>query len=113
MVIIIITVDIKHQFLILHLINHYLLSSSFSSLGFNTTTNVVVLAATNRIDILDKALLRPGRFDRQIYVSAPDIKGRASIFKVHLGPLKTTVDKDQLARKMASLTPGFTGMRMI
>ncbi|XP_029035220.1 AFG3-like protein 2 [Osmia bicornis bicornis] len=77
--------------------------------GFNTTTNVVVLAATNRIDILDKALLRPGRFDRQIYVSAPDIKGRASIFKVHLGPLKTTVDKDQLARKMASLTPGFTG----
>ncbi|XP_043249021.1 AFG3-like protein 2 [Colletes gigas] len=77
--------------------------------GFNTTTNVVVLAATNRIDILDKALLRPGRFDRQIFVSAPDIKGRASIFKVHLAPLKTTVDKDQLARKMASLTPGFTG----
>lgn len=77
--------------------------------GFNTTTNVVVLAATNRIDILDKALLRPGRFDRQIFVPAPDIKGRASIFKVHLGPLKTTLDKDQLARKMASLTPGFTG----
>ncbi|XP_076759977.1 AFG3 like matrix AAA peptidase subunit 2 [Xylocopa sonorina] len=77
--------------------------------GFNTTTNVVVLAATNRIDILDKALLRPGRFDRQIYVSAPDIKGRASIFKVHLQPLKATIDKDQLARKMASLTPGFTG----
>ncbi|XP_012150885.1 AFG3 like matrix AAA peptidase subunit 2 [Megachile rotundata] len=77
--------------------------------GFNTTTNVVVLAATNRIDILDKALLRPGRFDRQIYVSAPDIKGRASIFKVHLAPLKATIDKDQLARKMASLTPGFTG----
>ncbi|CAK9829229.1 AFG3-like protein 2 [Anthophora retusa] len=77
--------------------------------GFNTTTNVVVLAATNRIDILDKALLRPGRFDRQIYVPAPDIKGRASIFKVHLQPLKTTIDKDQLSRKMASLTPGFTG----
>ncbi|CAL7935535.1 unnamed protein product [Xylocopa violacea] len=77
--------------------------------GFNTTTNVVVLAATNRIDILDKALLRPGRFDRQIYVSAPDIKGRASIFKVHLQPLKSTIDKNQLARKMASLTPGFTG----
>ncbi|XP_043796026.1 AFG3-like protein 2 [Apis laboriosa] len=77
--------------------------------GFNTTTNVVVLAATNRIDILDKALLRPGRFDRQIYVPAPDIKGRASIFKVHLKPLKITLDKDQLARKMASLTPGFTG----
>ena len=52
--------------------------------GFNTGTasNVIILAATNRLDILDKALLRPGRFDRQIYVPAPDIKGRASIFKV-------------------------------
>ncbi|XP_033223327.1 AFG3-like protein 2 isoform X2 [Belonocnema kinseyi] len=77
--------------------------------GFNTTTNVVVLAATNRVDVLDKALLRPGRFDRQIFVPAPDIKGRASIFKVHLQPLKTSLDKNELARKMASLTPGFTG----
>ncbi|CAG9763310.1 unnamed protein product [Ceutorhynchus assimilis] len=77
--------------------------------GFNTTTNVVVLAATNRIDILDKALLRPGRFDRQIFVPAPDIKGRASIFKVHLAHLKTNLDKLDLARKMAALTPGFTG----
>nr|MBE5725008.1 putative AFG3-like protein 2 [Cucujiformia] len=77
--------------------------------GFNTTTNVVVLAATNRIDILDKALLRPGRFDRQIFVPAPDIKGRASIFKVHLEPLKTGLDKNDLSRKMAALTPGFTG----
>uniref|UniRef100_A0A1B0G3D3 AAA+ ATPase domain-containing protein n=1 Tax=Glossina morsitans morsitans TaxID=37546 RepID=A0A1B0G3D3_GLOMM len=77
--------------------------------GFNTTTNVVVLAATNRIDILDKALLRPGRFDRQIFVPAPDIKGRASIFKVHLQPLKTDLDKQDLSRKMAALTPGFTG----
>jgi len=77
--------------------------------GFNTTSNVVVLAATNRVDILDKALLRPGRFDRQIFVPPPDIKGRASIFKVHLGPLKTDLDKDDLARKMAALTPGFTG----
>lgn len=77
--------------------------------GFNTTTNVVVLAATNRVDILDKALLRPGRFDRQIFVPAPDIKGRASIFKVHLKPLKTNLDKDDLSRKMAALTPGFTG----
>lgn len=77
--------------------------------GFNTTTNVVVLAATNRVDILDKALLRPGRFDRQIYVPAPDIKGRASIFKVHLGPLKTDLDKNDVSRKMAALTPGFTG----
>lgn len=77
--------------------------------GFNTTTNVVVLAATNRVDILDGALLRPGRFDRQIFVPAPDIKGRASIFKVHLKPLKTLVNKDDLSRKMAALTPGFTG----
>jgi len=77
--------------------------------GFNTTTNVVVLAATNRLDILDQALLRPGRFDRQIYVPAPDIKGRSSIFKVHLASLKTQVNKDDLARKMAALTPGFTG----
>lgn len=77
--------------------------------GFNTTTNVVVLAATNRVDILDKALMRPGRFDRQIFVPAPDIKGRASIFKVHLAPLKTDLDRNDLSRKMAALTPGFTG----
>ncbi|KAL7984416.1 hypothetical protein Chor_002986 [Crotalus horridus] len=79
--------------------------------GFNTTTNVVVLAGTNRPDILDPALLRPGRFDRQIFIGPPDIKGRASIFKVHLRPLKldTTMNKDNLARKLASLTPGFSG----
>uniref|UniRef100_A0ABM0H019 AFG3-like protein 2 n=1 Tax=Saccoglossus kowalevskii TaxID=10224 RepID=A0ABM0H019_SACKO len=77
--------------------------------GFNTTTNVVVLAGTNRLDILDPALLRPGRFDRQIYIGAPDIKGRASIFKVHLKPLKTEVNKNDLSRKLAALTPGFTG----
>ncbi|XP_018900067.2 mitochondrial inner membrane m-AAA protease component AFG3L2 isoform X1 [Bemisia tabaci] len=77
--------------------------------GFNTTTNVVVLAATNRVDVLDKALMRPGRFDRQIFVPAPDIKGRASIFKVHLKPLKTKLNQDELSRKMAALTPGFTG----
>merc|ERR1719322_128943 len=78
--------------------------------GFNTgQTNVIVLAATNRMDILDSALLRPGRFDRQIYVPAPDIKGRASIFKVHLDGLKTDVDKEDLARKLSALTPGFTG----
>jgi len=78
--------------------------------GFNTgSTNVIVLAATNRVDILDPALMRPGRFDRQIYVPAPDIKGRASIFKVHLGELKTDEDKGELSKKMAALTPGFTG----
>merc|ERR1711978_280473 len=57
----------------------------------------------------DKALMRPGRFDRQIYVPAPDIKGRSSIFKVHLGSLKTELDKEDLSKKMAALTPGFTG----
>ncbi|KAB5535463.1 hypothetical protein PHYPO_G00117930 [Pangasianodon hypophthalmus] len=79
--------------------------------GFNTATNVVVLAGTNRPDILDPALLRPGRFDRQIYIGPPDIKGRASIFKVHLRPLKldAELDKENLARKMAALTPGFSG----
>lgn len=77
--------------------------------GFDTTENVVVLAATNRIDILDKALLRPGRFDRQIYVALPDIKGRASIFQVHLKPIKTTLDRKELARKLAARTPGFSG----
>ncbi|XP_034232675.1 AFG3-like protein 2 [Thrips palmi] len=77
--------------------------------GFNTSSNVVVLAATNRIDMLDSALLRPGRFDRQIYVPKPDIKGRSSIFKVHLAMLKTSLDKDELSRKMAAMTPGFTG----
>ncbi|XP_023821414.1 AFG3-like protein 2 [Oryzias latipes] len=79
--------------------------------GFNTASNVVVLAGTNRPDILDPALMRPGRFDRQIYIGPPDIKGRASIFKVHLRPLKlaTDMDKDALARKMAALTPGFSG----
>ena len=61
------------------------------------------------MDILDNALLRPGRFDRQIYVPAPDIKGRASIFKVHLGGLKTDLDKEDIARKLAALTPGMTG----
>merc|ERR1712223_2221810 len=78
--------------------------------GFNTAqSNVIVVGATNRVDILDSALLRPGRFDRQIYVPAPDIKGRASIFKVHLDGLKTDVDKEDLARKLSALTPGFTG----
>ena len=77
--------------------------------GFNTTTNVVVMAATNRVDILDKALLRPGRFDRQVFVPAPDIKGRSEIFKVHLKPIKTDLDRNDVSRKMAALTPGFTG----
>ncbi|VDP59296.1 unnamed protein product, partial [Heligmosomoides polygyrus] len=72
-------------------------------------SSVIVIAATNRVDILDPALLRPGRFDRQIYVPVPDIKGRASIFRVHLAPLKTSLDKVQLSRRLAAHTPGFSG----
>lgn len=79
------------------------------TVGFNTTTNVVVIAATNRVDVLDKALMRPGRFDRQIYVPVPDIKGRASIFGVHLISLKTDLNILKTARMLAARTPGFTG----
>ncbi|CAF2974073.1 unnamed protein product [Rotaria sp. Silwood2] len=77
--------------------------------GFTPQQNVIVLAATNRMDILDSALLRPGRFDRQIFVGLPDIKGRASVFKVHLGRLKTSLDKNQLSKKLSARTPGFSG----
>ncbi|KAK3085343.1 hypothetical protein FSP39_001817 [Pinctada imbricata] len=77
--------------------------------GFSTDQNVIILGATNRADVLDKALLRPGRFDRQIFIPNPDIKGRASIFNVHLQGIKTTLDKPTLAKKMAALTPGFSG----
>eukprot|EP00092_Neocalanus_flemingeri_P018044 GFUD01019529.1.p1 GENE.GFUD01019529.1~~GFUD01019529.1.p1 ORF type:complete len:819 (+),score=198.08 GFUD01019529.1:194-2650(+) len=77
--------------------------------GFKTESSVIVLGATNRLDILDKALLRPGRFDRHIEVTVPDIKGRASIFKVHLAGIKTELDIPDLARQLAALTHGFTG----
>ncbi|MFN5319249.1 MAG: ATP-dependent zinc metalloprotease FtsH [Bacteroidia bacterium] len=75
--------------------------------GFGTNNGVIILAATNRADILDRALLRPGRFDRQIYVELPDLNGRKEIFKVHLKPIKTdsTLDIEFLARQ----TPGFSG----
>ncbi len=75
--------------------------------GFGTNSNVIVLAATNRADVLDKALMRAGRFDRQIYVDLPDIRERAEIFKVHLEPLKKVegLDLDFLAKQ----TPGFSG----
>ncbi|MEX1189688.1 MAG: ATP-dependent zinc metalloprotease FtsH [Bacteroidia bacterium] len=75
--------------------------------GFGTNNGVIILAATNRADILDRALLRPGRFDRQIYVELPDLNGRREIFKVHLGPIKTddSLDIEFLARQ----TPGFSG----
>ena len=75
--------------------------------GFGSNSGVIIVAATNRADILDRALLRPGRFDRQIYVELPDLNGRKDIFKVHLKPLKinTALDIDFLARQ----TPGFSG----
>ena len=75
--------------------------------GFGTNTNVIVLAATNRADVLDKALMRAGRFDRQIYVDLPDVRERKEIFEVHLRPLKKeeTLDVDFLAKQ----TPGFSG----
>ncbi|CDS03562.1 hypothetical protein LRAMOSA00964 [Lichtheimia ramosa] len=77
--------------------------------GFDSNEHVVVLAGTNRPDVLDPALLRPGRFDRHIAIDRPDIEGRAAIFKVHLKPIKTTEDVDQLAKRLAALTPGFSG----
>ncbi|KAJ8327189.1 AAA ATPase afg3 [Batrachochytrium dendrobatidis] len=77
--------------------------------GFESTEHVVVLAGTNRPDVLDPALLRPGRFDRQISIDLPDIKGRVAIFKVHLRPIKTPEDIEKLARRLAALTPGFSG----
>ena len=75
--------------------------------GFGTNTNVIVIAATNRADVLDKALLRAGRFDRQIYVDLPDVRERKEIFEVHLAPLKKAdgLDTDFLAKQ----TPGFSG----
>ena len=75
--------------------------------GFGTNSGVIILAATNRADILDKALLRAGRFDRQIHVDLPDLNERKAVFEVHLKPLKldNTVDSDLLARQ----TPGFSG----
>jgi len=75
--------------------------------GFGTDTNVIVLAATNRSDVLDKALMRAGRFDRQIYVDLPDLREREEIFKVHLKPLK--VDKQLDVSFLAKQTPGFSG----
>ncbi|MDA9067679.1 ATP-dependent zinc metalloprotease FtsH [Flavobacteriaceae bacterium] len=75
--------------------------------GFGTNTNVIVIAATNRADVLDKALMRAGRFDRQIFVDLPDVRERKAIFKVHLRPLKkaANLDVDFLSKQ----TPGFSG----
>ncbi|MEH0154378.1 ATP-dependent zinc metalloprotease FtsH [Limibacter armeniacum] len=75
--------------------------------GFGTDSGVIILAATNRPDVLDSALLRPGRFDRQISVDKPDIVGREQIFKVHLKPLKLAPDLKP--KELAAQTPGFAG----
>ncbi|MGN6645848.1 MAG: ATP-dependent zinc metalloprotease FtsH [Cytophaga sp.] len=79
--------------------------------GFGTDSGVIILAATNRPDVLDAALLRPGRFDRMISIDKPDIVGREQIFKVHLRPLKLGPDVD--AKKIAAQTPGFAGAEIM
>ncbi|MFS8616795.1 MAG: ATP-dependent zinc metalloprotease FtsH [Solitalea sp.] len=75
--------------------------------GFGTDTGVIIMAATNRPDVLDSALLRPGRFDRQISIDKPDLHGREEIFRVHLKPLKIAREVD--AKKLSAQTPGFAG----
>jgi AFG3 family protein len=75
--------------------------------GFSGETGIIILAATNRPDVLDSALLRPGRFDRQISIDVPDVKGREKIFEVHLKPIKKAPDLD--IKKLAVQTPGFAG----
>jgi cell division protease FtsH len=75
--------------------------------GFATDSGVIILAATNRPDVLDSALLRPGRFDRQISIDKPDIVGREAIFKVHLKPIKIDASVD--IKKLSAQTPGFAG----
>ena len=79
--------------------------------GFGTDSQVVVIAATNRKELLDNALTRPGRFDRTIEVSLPDLDERKAIFLVHLKPLKLNPEKkiEEYAKRLATLTPGFTG----
>ncbi|KAI9874827.1 MAG: AAA ATPase afg3 [Pleopsidium flavum] len=77
--------------------------------GFNTSEQVVVLAGTNRPDVLDKALMRPGRFDRHIAIDRPTMDGRKQIFLVHLGKIVTSVDMEYLTGRLAALTPGFSG----
>ncbi|KAJ8537777.1 hypothetical protein K7X08_014317 [Anisodus acutangulus] len=77
--------------------------------GFATTSGVVILAGTNRPDILDKALLRPGRFDRQITIDKPDIKGRDQIFRIYLSKLKLDHEASYYSQRLAALTPGFAG----
>jgi AFG3 family protein len=79
--------------------------------GFSTEENVIMLAATNRADILDAALLRPGRFDRQVEVTLPNIDERTAIYKIHLKKIKLNPEKtrSEYAKKLSTLTPGFSG----
>jgi AFG3 family protein len=77
--------------------------------GFDASTNIVILAGTNRVDILDSALTRPGRFDRQIQVDKPDIKGRKAIFEVYLKGITLDGEAEQYSARLAALTPGFSG----
>ena len=77
--------------------------------GFDTTTSLVVLAGTNRVDVLDAALTRAGRFDRQITVDKPDIQGRKCIFDVHLQGLTLAGPISDYSSRLAALTPGFVG----
>lgn len=77
--------------------------------GFNTSEQVVVLAGTNRPDILDKALLRPGRFDRHVHIDKPTMAGRQDIFKVYLKKIVTNEETEYLSGRLAALTPGFAG----
>ncbi|EXJ62996.1 AFG3 family protein [Cladophialophora yegresii CBS 114405] len=77
--------------------------------GFNTSEQVVVLAGTNRPDVLDKALMRPGRFDRHIAIDRPTMDGRRQIFAVHLKKIVTKVDLEYLTGRLSALTPGFSG----
>lgn len=77
--------------------------------GFNTSDQVVVLAGTNRPDVLDKALMRPGRFDRHISIDRPTMDGRKQIFRVHLSKIVTSEDMEYLCGRLAALTPGFAG----
>lgn len=79
--------------------------------GFSTNQYVVVMGATNRPELLDNALTRPGRFDRNIEVTLPDLEGRKEIFMVHLQPLKLdhVYDMEEYSKRLATLTPGFSG----
>mmetsp|Transcript_23622 Transcript_23622/g.3920 ORF Transcript_23622/g.3920 Transcript_23622/m.3920 type:complete len:124 (+) Transcript_23622:1146-1517(+) len=79
--------------------------------GFTTDEHVVVMGGTNRKDVLDAALLRPGRFDRTVELSLPDIDGRQEILKIHLQPLKLNeeIALEEYAKRLAALSPGFSG----